>query len=69
MEMTYRLDEQDRPQREIEEIHELGLFPRDTWLELFRAVGLEPSIVPSEHSEQDQVIDVFVSTPASSTDG
>jgi shikimate kinase len=63
MEMTYRLEEEGQPTRVVEDLHILGLFPRATWLELFRAAHLVPTIVPSEHSEQDHVIDVFVATP------
>jgi len=63
MEMTYRLEEEGQPARVIEDPHVLGLFPRATWLDLFRAAHLVPTIVPSEHSEQDHVIDVFVATP------
>jgi SAM-dependent methyltransferase len=64
MEMTYRLEETGRPARVIEDPHELGLFPRATWLALFGAAGLEPTVVPFEHSEHDHVIDVFVATPS-----
>jgi hypothetical protein len=63
MEMTYRLEQSGRPARVIEDPHELGLFSRATWLELFRLADLVPTIVPFEHSEQDHVIDVFVATP------
>ncbi len=63
MEMTYHLEEAGRPDRLIEDPHQLGLFPRATWLDLFRGAGLDPTIVPSEHSEQDHVVDVFVASP------
>ncbi len=64
VELTYRLEEQGQPPRVIEDVHELGLFERTTWLELMQGAGLVPSVIPSEHSEQDHVIDVFVATLA-----
>jgi shikimate kinase len=63
MELTYHLQEAGRPDRELVEVHELGLFPRETWLRAMRDAGLTPSIVPSQHSEQDHVIDVFIGVP------
>ena len=63
MEMTYRLEEAGRPDRVIEESHELGLFGRATWLELIRGAGLDPTVVSFEHSEHDHTVDVFVATP------
>lgn len=65
MEMTYRLSEHGLPEEQIEEVHELGLFARSTWLAAMRAAGLSPSIIASEHGEQDHVIDVFVGVPTS----
>jgi hypothetical protein len=63
MEMTYRIEEDDEPDRVIEDPHELGLFPRATWLELFRAAGLDPTVVPFQHSEHDHIVELFVATP------
>lgn len=31
--------------------HICGIFPRETWLRLFREAGFEPKILPFEHSE------------------
>ncbi len=59
MEMTYWFEENGKTEV-LEEVHELGLFPRATWLEAMRSAGLTPSVVPSQHSEQDHVIDIFV---------
>jgi shikimate kinase/SAM-dependent methyltransferase len=69
IEMTYRLEEEGEPTRVIEDPHVLGLFPRATWLDLFRTARLVPTIVPSEHSEQDHVIDVFLAVPEEGADG
>jgi SAM-dependent methyltransferase len=63
MEMTYRLEEVGQPSRIVEDPHELGLFPRATWLDLIRSAALDPTVVSSEHSEHDRIIDVFVATP------
>jgi len=62
MEMSYHLQQAGHPDREFTEVHELGLFPRATWLEAMEAAGLTPAIVPHDHSELDHLIDLFVGT-------
>lgn len=61
--MTYWLEEAGEAVRVVEDMHRCGLFPRATWLALLADAGLAAAIIPSEHSEQDHVIDVFVGTP------
>lgn len=63
MHMTYYLEEEGAEPRVIEEPHELGLFPRATWLELMEGAGLTAAAVPFDHSEIDQSLEVFVGTP------
>jgi SAM-dependent methyltransferase len=41
--------------------HICGLFSRDTWLRLLREAGLEPSILPFDHSEVTGIFDMFLS--------
>lgn len=41
--------------------HIFGLFARDTWLRLLREAGLEPRILPFDHSEVPGIIDMFIS--------
>ncbi|MGI9647771.1 MAG: hypothetical protein ACR2OI_04555, partial [Acidimicrobiia bacterium] len=60
MELSYRLQEDGRPDSNFTEIHELGLFPRATWLDAMRESGLEPYVVSSKHSDLDHPVDVFV---------
>jgi hypothetical protein len=69
MEMTYRIEKDGEPDRVIEDPHELGLFSRATWLQLMRAAGLDPAVVPFEHSQQDHAVDVFVATPLDDSPG
>lgn len=40
------LREADGAVRSIHEAHRFGVFPRETWLRLFRAAGLEPRLEP-----------------------
>ena len=57
---TYRLTEEGMPERVIEDRHELGLFPRSAWLEALSSAGLTASVLPFNHSEVDNVLEVFV---------
>jgi len=40
--------------------HNLGLFPRSTWMELLAGAGFEARAVPFPHSEEEHVLDVFI---------
>ena len=57
---TYRLTEAGMPEREIDDRHELGLFPRSAWLEALSSAGLTASVVPFKHSDVDYTLEVFV---------
>ena len=39
------------PSQVVHDRHIEGMFPRDTWLRLFRQAGFEPRVVPFDHSE------------------
>lgn len=51
VEYAYLLREQDGRVRVEQDRHTLGLFGREEWLELLRATGFHPRVVPFEHSE------------------
>jgi SAM-dependent methyltransferase len=46
VDFAYLLREEGLPVRAIHDRHLFGIFPRDTWLRLLRAVGFEPRAVP-----------------------
>ena len=48
---TYVLRESDGSVTVVHDRHIEGMFPRDTWLRLFRQAGFEPRVVPFDHSE------------------
>ena len=48
---TYVLRESDGSITVVHDRHIEGMFPRDTWLRLFRQAGFEPRVVPFDHSE------------------
>ena len=64
---TYRLSEPGRPDRVIEDRHELGLFPRTTWVDALTAAGLEAEVVPFDHSEVARTLEVFLGRAPSAT--
>ena len=48
---VYVIAEGDGPTRVEWEDHEVGVFPRATWLRLIEEAGLEPFALPYEHSD------------------
>jgi len=48
---TYVLRESDGTIKVVHDRHIEGLYPRDTWLRLFRKAGFEPRVVAFDHSE------------------
>lgn len=44
--------------------HEEGVFAREKWLSVLRAVGFEPRIEVANHSEVDRPLDLFVARKA-----
>ena len=59
---AYLLRDADGSVRVEHDRHLEGLFARDTWLRLFREVGLEPQALPFEHSDLEPgKHEVFVS--------
>ena len=48
---AYLLRESDGAMRVVYDRHVEGLFPRDTWLQLFKAVGFTHKVLPFEHSD------------------
>jgi SAM-dependent methyltransferase len=48
---AYLLRENDGAMRAVYDRHIEGLFPRDTWLQLFKDVGFAHTVLPFEHSD------------------
>ena len=48
---AYALRDAGGSVRVVHDRHVEGLFPRDTWLRLFRHAGFDPRVVPFHHSE------------------
>jgi len=46
VDFAYLLREDNQPVRAIHDTHVFGIFPRDTWLRLFREAGFEPQVAP-----------------------
>ena len=62
---TYALRDAGGNVRVIHDRHTEGVFPRDTWLRLFRSAGFEPRVVPFNHSELEPgTYEVFVCVKA-----
>jgi SAM-dependent methyltransferase len=60
-EFVYVLHEAGHPTRTIYDPHLMGLFSRETWLRLLRAVGFQASVRPLVHSEVPPgAVEVFV---------
>jgi ubiquinone/menaquinone biosynthesis C-methylase UbiE len=58
---TYVLRESDGSITVVHDRHIEGMFPRDTWLRLFRQAGFEPRVVPFDHSELEPgTYEIFV---------
>ena len=58
---TYVLRESDGSITIVHDRHIEGMFPRDTWLRLFRQAGFEPRVVPFDHSELEPgTYEIFV---------
>jgi hypothetical protein len=51
VDFAYLLQEGDQPVRVEHDRHSVGLFPRDTWLELCRDAGFESRIERIVHSD------------------
>lgn len=59
--MAYLMREESGIVEVLHDRHVMGLFPRDTWLELIAAAGFEPLAVPFEHrSSCDAGHEVFL---------
>ena len=56
LDMVYLLREAGLPTRVVHDPHELGLFTRQTWLDLLTRAGLEPKLLP----DPDYGRDLFV---------
>jgi trans-aconitate methyltransferase len=57
---TYELRDATGAVRFEDDVHLTGVFPEATWLALIRAAGLEPLVLPYEHSEFDEPMKMFV---------
>jgi hypothetical protein len=57
---AYLLREADGSVRVEQDRHIEGLFPREMWLRLLDGAGFEATMVPFEHSEVKEGLDVFV---------
>lgn len=56
---VYAIAVGDEPTRVEWEDHEVGLFPRATWLRLIEEAGLEPFALPYEHSDFEDPHEIF----------
>jgi trans-aconitate methyltransferase len=56
LDMVYLLREGDTPTRVVHDVHELGLFSRQTWLDLLTQAGLQPKLLPDPHYGRDLFI-------------
>ena len=60
-EFVYLLHERGLPSQVVHEVHECGLFERNTWIALLEDVGFIASAVPFDHSEEPVgSLEVFV---------
>lgn len=60
---TYVLREPDGSVTVVHDRHIEGIFPRETWLRLFREAGFEPHVIPFDHSELEPgTYEIFVCT-------
>jgi SAM-dependent methyltransferase len=58
---TYTFRDADGSMRVIHDRHIEGMFPRETWLRLFRQAGFDPRVVPFNHSELEPgTYEIFV---------
>ena len=58
---TYTFRDRRGDIRVVHDRHIEGLFPRETWLRLFREGGFEPRVIPFDHSElQPGAYELFV---------
>jgi trans-aconitate methyltransferase len=56
LDMVYLLKEGNTPTRVVHDVHELGLFSRQTWLDLLTSASLEPKLLPDPHYGRDLFI-------------
>jgi hypothetical protein len=58
---TYTFRDADGSMRVVHDRHIEGMFPRATWLRLFRQAGFDPRVVPFNHSELEPgTYEIFV---------
>ena len=57
---VYRLSEEGREVRTVEDTHVLGLFSRADWLEVIERAGLAATAIPFDHSEVGYTLEVFI---------